>query len=359
MSGGEAASDPWAIDQAAPATDRALVERLVEHAVLAPSGHNTQPWRFRIVGRTLEVRADRSRALPVVDPDDRELTISCGCAILNARVAASAHGRALEVELMPDAGDDDLLARLTLADEPGAAREEDDLAAAIPGRHTNRAPFEERRPPAEVLGRLAEAAGTEGAWLEVLTDSERKEALADLVAEGDRRQMADRSFRRELAAWTTSNRSGRDDGIPGYGFGFSDLMSMLGPLVIRTFDIGRSQAAKDRELATGSPVLAVLGTDADGPLDWLRAGQAHQRVALLTRVAGAWTSYLNQPIEVPDLRPRVAEIAGRAGGHPQLLTRIGYGPDARPTPRRPAREVVDEPPPDAATLRQEDGRGRE
>lgn len=53
---------------------------LLRYAILAPSGHNSQPWLFKIVGNNniIEVYADRSRALPLVDPDERELIISCG-----------------------------------------------------------------------------------------------------------------------------------------------------------------------------------------------------------------------------------------------------------------------------------------
>jgi hypothetical protein len=51
---------------------------LINHAIFAPSGHNTQPWLFRLVGDHMDLIADRTRGLPVVDPYDRELTISCG-----------------------------------------------------------------------------------------------------------------------------------------------------------------------------------------------------------------------------------------------------------------------------------------
>ena len=71
-------------------TGRATVDRrLLEAAVQAPSSHNTQPWLFRVEDGAVHLLADRTRALPVNDPDDRELTISCGCALLNLRVAAA------------------------------------------------------------------------------------------------------------------------------------------------------------------------------------------------------------------------------------------------------------------------------
>jgi hypothetical protein len=59
-------------------TTPTTAESLVSAAVRAPSSHNTQPSWFRCAGETIELYADRSRALPVNDPFDRELTISCG-----------------------------------------------------------------------------------------------------------------------------------------------------------------------------------------------------------------------------------------------------------------------------------------
>lgn len=127
--------------------------------------------------------------------------------------------------------------------------------------------------------------------------------------------------------------------MPGYAFGLGNLASYAGPLVVRTFDWGEGQAARDRQLAEGSPVLAVLGTHADLPPLWLAAGQALDHVLLRAAAEGVGASYLNQPIELPELRPGVAEIL-ETDGHPQLLLRMGYAPRVRPTPRRPVEEVL-------------------
>ncbi len=127
--------------------------------------------------------------------------------------------------------------------------------------------------------------------------------------------------------------------MPGYAFGFDDVMAAVGPLVMRTFDLGKGQAAKDRQLADGSPVLAVLGTEADEPAEWLSAGQALARVLLRARAEGVWASFMNQPIEVTELRPQVRDTIGRRG-FPQVLLRMGYGPEVKPTPRRSVDEAL-------------------
>jgi nitroreductase len=338
-----AAVDAWNVESTAFPSDAPVGERLaflVAYAVLAPSGHNTQPWRFRVVDDALELRADRDRRLPVVDPDDRALVISCGAALLHLRVAAQALERSASVELLPEGPHSDLLARLRMdghgAEIPGAAR----LFTAIPRRRTNRSPFEDRLIPRRLLEQLVQDVEAEGARLRLVTDAETKQRLAALVAEGDRRQMSDRRFRRELASWVRSNNSRQPDGIRAHGFGIPDLVSHLGPLVMRTFDMGNRQAARDQQIAEGAPVLGVLGTDADDPPSWLLAGQALGRLLLRARSLELWASFLNQPIEVAALRPELAEVIGERG-RPQLLLRLGYGPRPQPQPRRPAAHVLD------------------
>lgn len=320
----------------------------VRYAILAPSSHNSQPWLFRRHGNALELLADRSRALPIVDPEDRELVISCGAALFHLRVALRRFGHAGRVTMLdpPDEHDalslrsvPDHLATIALGEPRPPTRADERLFEAIPERRTNRRPFDPRPVRTALLDDLQEAARAEGAWLAVLERDEARVALADLVAEADREQGADPRFRRELAAWVNPNRSRSRDGMPGYALGMGDLASYVGPVVVRTFDWGEGQAAKDRQLAEGSPALAILGTRGDHPYAWLNAGQALDRVSLRATADGVSASYLNQPIELPDLRSRVTQIAAH-DGFAQIVLRLGYGPDVPPTPRRPLEDVL-------------------
>lgn len=333
--------DPWAISAADFPRDGSVREQLrflLGYAILAPSGHNTQPWRFGFDGDVLELHADRTRALPVVDPQDRELVISCGAALETLLIAVRRLGLHPVVEL-PGDGAGDLLARIRITPGGPPEHDEDELFDAIVERHTSRRAFDDREVPRGLTDRLVADAEAAGVWLHLVARDQRA-AITDLIAEGDRAQMADGRFRRELAAWVHPNRSSNDDGMRGYGFGIGDLMSYAGPLVIRAFDQGDGQAAKDRELATGSPVLAVLGTSIDDQAAWLRTGQGLQRVLLRAGAGGVRSSYLNQPIEVPALRPRLAAAIGRRDDAPQLLVRFGFGAKAQAQPRRPVAEVV-------------------
>ncbi|MDQ3913153.1 MAG: hypothetical protein M3305_15560 [Actinomycetota bacterium] len=254
----------------------------------------------------VELYADRIRGLPVVDPEDRALIISFGASLFHLRLALKHFGYSGEVETFPDPDNPDLLARVRLGSEHGATEEERSLFRAIPKRHSNRQAFEDRRVPERLLAALQEAAREEGAWLYVAQEADAKHAIAELIGEGDRVQWADKRFRRELASWMHPNRSCCRDGMPGYAFGFDDVMAAVGPLVMRTFDLGKGQVAKDRQLADGSPVLAVLGTEADESAEWLSAGQALALFAA-SAVAGSFVgTYLVRYIPQGMLRKSFA-----------------------------------------------------
>ena len=310
----------------------------LSYAVLAPSSHNSQPWLFHVRNNTLELYADRRRACPVVDPNDRELIMSCGCALFHLRYAMRHFRHLGTVEIFPDQ-DPDLVARVTLGTQAETDVGESILFYAIPRRRTNRQPFNDDPVRGSLLVNLQRAAAAEGAWLRFLHDQETRYAIADLVAEGDRIQWANKAFRLELSNWVHSNRSLSRDGVPGYAAGLDDLLSYTGPLVVRTFDMGEGQAARDHDVATGSPVLAVLGTDGDQRRDWVASGQALDRVLLRARVEDVWASFLNQPLEVPELRTKLIAATGHAG-FPQAVLRLGFGENVKPTPRREVEEVL-------------------
>jgi hypothetical protein len=308
---------------------------LVAQAVLAPSSHNTQPWAWQLREGVAKLFADRTRALPVNDPDDRELTISCGCALMNLRVAAAAAGLAIEVTLRPDVHDADCLAGVALRHAPPHAADAA-LFAAVAQRRTYRKRFAARAVPLDVVGVLATAAQREGAWLQVLARDAARKAAAALVAEGDALQWADPRWRRELAAWMHPRRRGDGLALPA-------LALPLAHAVVRTFDMGHGVGAKDQQLADESPLLVVIGTAGDRERDWLAAGQALQHVLLVACMHRLQASYLNQPVQVAALRPRLQQLLDHPG-HAQLLLRFGYPTEPLPpTPRRALAEVIETP----------------
>lgn len=334
-------SAEWQIDEhdyPAGGSSAEKLRFLLRYAILAPSGHNTQPWLFRIQAETIEVWADRRRSLPVVDPQDRALVISCGAALGVLRVALRHFGHEGEMELLPDRAEPDLLARVALGQSTSPNAQDETAFQAIARRRTTRRPFKGVFPQ-ELAAQLQAIAAEEGVEMALLTDAHRKSTVAVLVSEGDKAQFSDPRFRRELGSWVHSRRAASRDGMSGSNFGLPDVLSVAGGLVIRTFDMGQGVAAKNQQIAANSPALIVVATSGDDEDQWLRAGIAHVRMLLSVAAAGLTAAYLNQPIEVEELRPQLRAAAGLSG-MPQLLLRVGEGPNVPPAVRRPVEEVL-------------------
>ena len=232
---------------------------LLAAATAAPSLHNTQPWRFTITGNVIDVWADPSRQLRQVDPAGRELLISCGAAVLNLRIAAGHLGYEPRVRLLPDLQNATLLARVALAGRTRHAGMVAALYDAIPLRHTNRNPFEDRPIPADACEALVEAGRLEAAELALVTEPSERDRLVELVHLADLERDLDPALAQESASWTGVEES-RSDGVPGYA---------LGPLPTNahaaTRDLRRGAPVPGREHARfeQAPVLGVLATARD------------------------------------------------------------------------------------------------
>ncbi|WP_327673894.1 Acg family FMN-binding oxidoreductase [Kitasatospora sp. NBC_00458] len=334
----------------------------------APSLHNSQPWRFRPTpdGSGVEVHADPARAVPLADANGSALYVGVGAALFNLRVAAVRLGRDPVVRLLPDPADPHLLAVLDLAGPaaaavpaaPGAADTAGvaagaaavpfgrDLYPAITERHSSRQPFTNRDVPEAVLAELVAGARAEGVAFAALEEAGVRQVL-ELTAEAEDRIAHDPARRAETRSWL------RPDPAPGSADPAVDGIpySALGPqdhdarVPMREFagrppyQDGPPQPSQRFEAL---PQLCTLTTPGDGPADWLRAGQALERVWLLATVHGLRLTVWHQPVEWPDLRWGLRDPA-EGPGHVQLVMRIGYGPPGAATPRRPLEDILDTP----------------
>lgn len=321
----------------APALSRRAHNALriaADRAASAPSVHNTQPWRLDLYQDRLELHVDRTRQLTALDPRGRELVISVGAALLNARVGLAAVRQPASVDRFPDAALPSLAAVLRPVD--GAPDPE--LGALDPLvllRRSNRDEFA-GAPPAEVIDRLRVMAGREGARL-FLLDATSRHTLARLGAVARAVQEADAGYDRELADWT-SRPAREHDGVtvqPSWS-----TRAGTGAVPLRDFAPGRNSVPAADDPAEDDEALVVLATDHDTRLEWLRAGEALERVLLEVARLGWQAGVVTQPVEVPATREDLRRLLP-GGVHPQAVLRIGRAePPAGTSPRRRTVDVL-------------------
>ena len=313
-------------------------EWAVAQACLAPSLHNTQPWRFTWDGSAYELFADTSRGLIASDPDGRELVISCGAALFNLRVALRKLGFDSQVDVLPSRANPRLLARVTVSEATPADPEDRRTFAAMVRRHTHRGAFDDLVLAPQIAVHLQRAAELEGTQLVFVADPGQRRRLLSLARAGERALEHDLDVQAELNEWTPAPGSRRADGIPVMAYAAEPLVG-ADELAPRDFDRGRGIGAA--ESVTNTPgLVAVLVTDGDLQDDWLAAGQALEHVLVRAAAQGVFAAMHSQATEVPNLRSELRREL-RTSGHPQILLRFGYSDDVQHTPRRPIEDVFE------------------
>ncbi|MGW6442650.1 Acg family FMN-binding oxidoreductase [Lentzea sp. NPDC055074] len=312
------------------------VHQVLEAASLAPSVHNTQPWRFRVLPDRIELHPDPHRRLPATDPDDRELRLSCGAALFNLRMALQGAGVRPLVSMLPGHDAPGALAVVRRGGAIAPDEEQRALLQAISRRRTNRKPFHEAPVDLRQRHALVRAAELERSWLHVVSTAENRAQLKKFVRQAHEIQLHDQNVQAELASFV-GDRPDASDGIPALSAGVRP--ELQDEWVFRDFKGQRRLPGKDYE---SDPLVVVVCSFYDGPLGELQAGQAMQRVLLAATVRGLSASFLSQPVEVRSVREQLRRSLGGMLV-PQAVLRLGYSTSVPPTPRRPVSELLLEP----------------
>jgi hypothetical protein len=309
---------------------------LVRYATLAASSHNTQPWKFRLARGRISILPDLSRRCPAVDPDDHHLYASLGCAAENLVLAAQAAG--LRGHCSYNASESSVEVEL---EEATPSRSP--LFEAIPSRQCSRAEYDGTELSGAQLSLLEQMGRGSGVSLILLTANRQKEQVAQYVAAGNTAQFSDAQWAEELRSWVRFNARdaiGTGDGLYGPVMGNPDAPRWLGNLFMRLAFSAKRQNRKDITHIRSSAAIAVFCSDVDDSRHWMEAGRCYERLALQAAALGLRTAFINQPVEVSTLRGQFAGYLGIGNRRPDLVVRIGRGPEMPRSLRRPVEQVL-------------------
>lgn len=312
-------------------------EWLVSKAVLAPSGHNTQPWRFKPLPDAVEIHPDFSRTLPVVDPKNRELFISLGCAAENLCIAATQLGYCADVMTDEISG----VIRIALT---AKAVSPSSLFAQIPRRQTNRSIYNGNIIPEQDLITLQQMPAEVGTNCYFYAkDSVPFEELTGYILQGNQRQMQNAAFKQELKSWMRYNKKHQDstrDGLSYAVFGAPDVPRFIAEIIMSLAINEKSQNRSDRKKTASASHFVLFTVKEQSLSQWVNLGRTLQRFLLKSTELGIVHSYFNQPCEESDLAARMAFDLGLTDEHPAILLRLGYGGTQAYSLRRGIGEVI-------------------
>ncbi len=313
--------------------DTETIRAVMALATRAPSVHNSQPWRWRVGARSLHLYADTTMHLPSIDPDSRDLILSCGGSLHHCVVGLAALGWQAKVHRLPNPAEPNHLAAIEVSRQ--AATELDvALAAAVPRRRTDRRHYSSWPVPAADIALMGARAARAGVMMRQV---ESLPKLQRIVAQAVLAHATDPDYLTELAAW--SGRYASLAGVPARSTPPSDPTAVIpgrlfaGPVLEQPADVSPID---------DNAVVLALGTKDDSELSRLRAGEATSLILLSATALGLASCPVTEPLEVPSTRAAVQEDVFGSSGYAQMLLRVGWASiNAEPLPSTPRRSLDD------------------
>jgi nitroreductase len=296
---------------------------ILEHASLAPSGHNAQPWEVRVLSaRRFLVESVRERWLPAVDPANREVLLSLGAFVESAVIAAGAMSLAATVHVVATSPKDLIVADVALEDAPPSGYPLDRLRS----RRVLRTKLATAPLDPHHVAMLTEAAG---ALRYVPRGDPTCAYLDEVTIDANRRQAFRDAAQRELCAWvrwTKAEARARRDGLSLEALEVKGLTGWVAQTFLdKELLLSPGSRAKTvdltRSLVAHSGGWLVIASEDDRVPSIIDAGRRFQRMALLVRSMGIALHPMSQALEE---EPLCREVPARLGiGVPQLLLRVG------------------------------------
>ena len=322
----------------------------LEGARMAPSAHNTQPWRFALQTDRILVGWETERLLSAGDPTNRDLYLSLGAAIEGACLASARAGVPLTFIPHPES-DERTVGSLLPCDGP---IDPNDLlvAEALETRHTARTPHSPQPVPPEVLLSLQEEARRGICTLYVMVEREGMRRLARLARQATASQFADAAIHAELWQWLRLDAKApayRRDGLTADCLNLQGINLALARLTLpptrmrwlRRFGLHHLLACDTQWTVQRSASLCLLTAPSACRTDLLQTGRVLMRLWLMAAAAGLSTHPVSALLDCSTTVTLTLAVFGAERETPASLFRLGATPAVARAPRLPAEELLE------------------
>lgn len=340
------AYEAWASRQQGNLTD---AEYMILCAGLAPSPHNTQPWRFAQDGQGIKVYADKARNLGKADPEFRQMQLGLGCALYNIQMAARYLGYKPNLSLASsdNFAQDGLVARFDLQAASKAISDEEFLT--IFSRSTNRGKYDVKQNVNDDV-RQSIASEWNGVSVKLLdASSVGGQHVVRNLRVAVRNRVGDDNHYFDAIKWWRYTRQElvtKRDGI--------SIHSSAAPFFVKEGmedfvneqmwkgDFGRKGEINwIDEISAATPVWGVIYAADDSIKSRLHAGMMLEKAYLKATQYGYHINPIDYPVEDADSRVRLTEGLN-LNPSSQILSvfRLGKGVELEKSVRRNIKEII-------------------
>lgn len=310
------------------------IKFLLNFAILAPSGHNSQPWEFTVSNKEINIFINKERSLEKSDPQGRVLLMGFGCLIENILIASDYFRFEATVNYFPDKDNNLNIARITFEKVVNINKlNQDHLIFQISKRHTNRGFYKKESLPQIFLSTI-DSLSSEKVKVLIVSDEDLRSDVAELILESNIEIMDNTIFRWELSQYIKSNFTKSRTGMPGFTLGLPDFISIFASRLIKKINLSKKSRKSDEKLLKqGTPAFLIISTQGDKKEDWLNGGNVLQHIWLSAQSYGLSCAPFAAVIQLSVFREKLQNLL-HLSDFPQLILRIGYPKkDVKPSPR--------------------------
>jgi hypothetical protein len=327
--------EAWNIDEKEYPARGAFEDKarfLLRYAILAPSGHNSQPWKFEISKNKITILPDLGRGRSVVDSEHRELFISIGAVSKILAISANRFGLGFERKIVDDKVE-------FIFNNESANKKDLELFKAIVQRRTYREAYLKKKIPQEIIEKIKNISGNE-VMKALVTDVEKIKTMSALVKKADFVWYKSRALIRELEEWMRDDLELSKDGLPTGMINMYKIAAETKYLFSKDSKIAREKANKDEDIAKNTPLFIVLSTKNNETGDWIKAGEMYGEIILTFQKLGLTSGVLGSITELTGIKKELTKHL-KIEGFVQLVLSAGYAKVEVPeTPRRPLMEMI-------------------
>ena len=313
-------------------SDPEKLKFFAQYAILAPSGHNTQPWQFSVSDGALQLSINPARHLPFSGKLAAEPQVSLGACLESLRLAARGFGYELTITYQFK---NDRIALIALGARTSA---EPSLLQAIVERTSNRNPFDHHNLSLDLLKKIT-SSDLEDVAVRLVSTRADINFLADQTAQATRTIMTDSRFRFELSKWVRNNITKQYDGMPAFAQGMPTPPSLIARHIIKNIDISGSQAKIDGDRVINSADIVLILIKEPSNQAFVNAGRLYDQICVLAQQHGIASSGVGAAVIDLGTKAAICEHF-KLDQQPLALIRLGMPiKSARHTPRWPLSKV--------------------
>ncbi|MFA5777986.1 MAG: hypothetical protein WC870_00620 [Candidatus Paceibacterota bacterium] len=318
----------WAIDFDEffkKTTDTERTRFFLSFVLLAPSGHNSQPWKFKIKDNIADIFFEKERLVTASDEEGRQTFVALGCLITNFSETVKAYGYTPIIKYNKDLSitNTSSLVQLSFIKESKNIQPNLVVLKSMTDRHTDRNKYNQKEFPDQLLKYISQLSD-DSFLVSTVSDTIKRKILASYAVDAQIDIMEKFSFRNELSHFIKNTLSSSKYGMTGNTLCLPLFVSFFASKLISKINLSKITKKKDFSLLYKStPSFLFISSKEDTPLAWIKSGELLENIWLESTKHLISCHPLAAIIQNKSFRQKLSEEL-KTDFYPNIFIRIGY-----------------------------------